>query len=355
LRKKVFKALRYLIFLLIGVLLLYIAFRGIDLQTLWEEFKHARYIWIFLSVLVLILSHMTRAYRWQLLIEPLNYKPQYSTTFFSLMIGYLANYAFPRIGEITRCGALGRTEKIPMDKLFGTVIIERVIDLITMALFLIILITAKFEFFSSFIKPNIFDPIGNKLAFLLNKSLLYWFLIIGSPVLLVVLLYLFRSRLYKLSVIRKIRDIIKGIFTGLKTVYTLKKAWPFIISSLLVWVLYWLMTYLAFYALPSTANLTPIDGLFILVIGSFAFVAPVQGGIGAFHWIVSGGLLLYGLTKEEGLAYATITHGSQMLATMLVGFISMLLLISVRKKRNIIQHEYPELHPGENPASEQVL
>ncbi|MBL7112462.1 MAG: flippase-like domain-containing protein [Bacteroidales bacterium] len=353
-KKKVFKVLRYTIFLLIGVLLLYLAFRGIDLEALWDEFKQARYIWIFLSVLVLTLSHMTRAYRWKLLIEPLNYKPLYSSTFFSLMIGYLANYAFPRIGEITRCGALGRTEKIPMDKLFGTVIVERVIDLVTMFLFLIILITAKFEFFSSFIKPNILDPIGNKLSFLLGKTILYWFILIGTPLLLVILLYLFRSRLYKWPLIRKIRDIIKGVFTGLKTVSTLKKVWPFIISSLLIWIFYWFMTYIAFFALPSTSNLNLIDSLFILVIGSFAFIAPVQGGIGAFHWIVSGGLLLYGLTKEEGLAYATITHGSQMLGTILIGSISMLLLISIRKKRNIKQHEHPEKHTGEDPSGKQA-
>ncbi len=349
-KKKAFKVLRYIIFLLIGVLLLYLAFKGIDFQALWYEFKQARYIWIFLSILVLTLSHMTRAYRWKLLIEPLGYNPQFSSTFYSLMIGYLANYAFPRIGEITRCGALGRTEKIPMDKLFGTVIIERVVDLFTMFLFLIILITAKFEFFSSFIKPNILDPVGNKLSFLLGKTILYWFILVGTPVLLVIMLYLFRSRFYKWSLIRKIRDIIKGVFTGLTTLSSLKKVWQFIISSLLIWIFYLLMTYIAFFALSSTSNLNLIDGLFILVIGSFAFVAPVQGGIGAFHWIVSGGLMLYGLTKEEGLAYATITHGSQMLWTILIGIISMLLLISVRKKRNIHLNEHPDAHSGENPA-----
>jgi len=350
LKKKLFKALRYALFLLIGILLLYLAFRGIDLKVLWEEFRHASYLWILLSVVVMTLSHMTRAYRWKMLIEPLNYKPLYSSTFYSLMIGYLANYAFPRIGEITRCGALGRTEKIPMDKLFGTVIVERVIDLMTMFLFLVILITAKFEFFSSFIKPSIIDPIGNKLAFLLSKSILYWFIIIGVPILLVVVLYLFRSRLYKWSLIRKIRDIMKGIFTGLKTVAKLKRVWLFIFSSLMIWIFYWLMTFIAFFALPSTSSLGIIDGLFILVIGSFAFVAPVQGGIGAFHWIVSGGLLLYGLTKEEGLAYATITHGSQMLGTMLIGFISMLLLISIRKKRNTNQNEQPEVNSAKDPV-----
>jgi len=352
LKKKVFKVLRYSIFLLIGVLLLYLAFRGIDLQALWEEFEQARYIWIFLSVLVLTLSHMTRAYRWKLLIEPLNYKPQYSSTFYSMMIGYLANYAFPRIGEITRCGVLGRTEKIPMDKLFGTVIVERVIDLMSLLLFLVVLIIAKFEFFSSFIKPKIFDPIGNKLSFLLDMTILFWFIIIGVPLLIIILFYMFRSRLYKWSLVRKFRDISKGVFTGLKTISSLEKVWPFIISSLLIWIFYLIMTYITFSALPSTSDLKLIDSLFILVIGSFAFVAPIQGGIGAFHWIVSGGLLLYGLTKEEGLAYATITHGSQMLGTMIIGFISMLLLISIRKKRNIKQHEHPDPYTGENPAIE---
>jgi uncharacterized membrane protein YbhN (UPF0104 family) len=112
----------------------------------------------------------------------------------------------------------------------------------------------------------------------------------------------------------------------------MKRSWAFILHSLLIWGSYWMMSYVAVFLMPATAGLKLIDGLFILVIGSFGFIAPVQGGIGAFHWIVSVGLTLYGIPKAEGLAFATILHGSQSLWTIFLGFISMLLLFLRRKR-----------------------
>ena len=306
------------------------------MKKLWTEILNAKYIWIIFSVVLLTSSHLVRAYRWNLLIEAMNYHPPFKNTFFSMMVGYLANYAFPRIGEITRCGVLAKTEKIPADKLFGTVIIERGVDVLTLLVFLVILITARFEFFSNFIKPQIFDPFGDFLSAICQKSVFLWILVIGIPVILLFLAYKYRARLAKLKFFIKIKDIIKGIISGLKTVYTMKRGFEFIVTSILIWIFYWLMTYVAFFAFSSTTGLKLIDGLFVCVIGSFAFVIPVQGGIGAFHWIVSLGMMLYGLTREEGLAFATITHGSQAVWTIILGTLSMIFLISVRRNKKTI-------------------
>lgn len=332
-KKTILKILRFVLFLCIGVVLLYFAFRGIDVKKLWTEMLNARYIWILISVALLTVSHFIRAYRWNLLIEALNYHPPLKITFFSMMVGYLANYAFPRIGEITRCGVLAKTEKIPADKLFGTVIIERGVDVLTLLVFLIILITARFEFFSHFIKPQIFDPFVDFLSSAFQKSVYIWIIVIGVPLILLVLIYIYRARLGKLKFFVKIKDIIKGIISGLKTVYTMKRGFLFIVSSFLIWIFYWLMTYTAFFAFSSTSDLKLIDGLFVCVIGAFAFVVPVQGGIGAYHWIVSLGMMLYGLTREEGLAFATITHGSQAVWTIILGTFSMIYLMLVRRNK----------------------
>lgn len=251
------------------------------------------------------------------------------------MVGYTANYAFPRIGEITKCGVLAKTEKIPANKLLGTVIIERVVDLLTLLIFMVILISARFEFFSGFIRPQIFEPVWDILSPVFRTSAIVWILLIAVPLLLIFLAFKYRSYLTKWSFSKKLKDLLKGILSGLKTVYTMKKNFQFIFFSFLIWTLYWLMTYIAFFALSSTADLKLIDGLFILVIGGFAFVAPVQGGIGAFHWIVSVGLTLYGISKEEGLAFATIIHGSQLLWTIILGLISMILLVSVRRHKEL--------------------
>ena len=332
-KKKILKVLKFILFLLIGIVLLYFAFRGIDMKKLWTEILNAKYIWIIFSVVLLTSSHLVRAYRWNLLIEAMNYHPPFKNTFFSMMVGYLANYAFPRIGEITRCGVLAKTEKIPADKLFGTVIIERGVDVLTLLVFLVILITARFEFFSNFIKPQIFDPFGNFLSSIFQKSAFIWIFVIGIPVILLFLAYKYRARLAKWKFFVKIKDIIKGIISGLKTVYTMKRGFVFIVTSILIWIFYWLMTYVAFFAFSSTIDLKLIDGLFVCVIGAFAFVVPVQGGIGAYHWIVSLGMMLYGLTREEGLAFATITHGSQAVWTIILGSLSMIFLISVRRNK----------------------
>lgn len=336
LKKKILNVIRFILFLLIGIVLLYFAFRGIDIQKVWIEIVNAKYIWIIASVLLLTTSHLIRAYRWNLLIDALNYRPPFKITFFSMMVGYLANYAFPRIGEITRCAVLAKTEKIPADKLLGTVIVERAVDVITLMVFLVILITARFEFFSHFIKPQIFGPFVDFLSSLFEKSIFIWITVIGIPLILLFLAYKYRARLAKLKFFIKIKNVIKGVISGLKTVYTMKRGIEFIVSSLLIWIFYWMMTYVAFFAFSSTADLKLIDGLFVCVIGAFAFVVPVQGGIGAYHWIVSLGMMLYGLTREEGLAFATITHGSQALWTIFLGTVSMTLLIFIRRNKKTI-------------------
>ena len=332
-KKSVLKTLRYLLFLGLALLLLFFAFKGIDLKILWNNLVHARYGWVAVPLLFATIAYLSRAYRWNLLIEPLGYKPKFKNTFNSMMVGYLANYAFPRIGEITRCGVLSRTEKIPADKLFGTVIIERLIDMLMVFILLFILLVGRFEFFGTFLNENILIPVWNMLTGITEKSLVFWFVVIFAGLSFIILFYLLlRARPDSNPIILRIRKIIKGMISGIQTVYKMKRSWSFVLHSLIIWGSYWLMSYFAVFILPATSGLKPIDGLFILVIGSFGFIAPVQGGIGAFHWIVSVGLTIYGISKEEGLAFATLLHGAQSLWTIFLGTVSMLLLFLNRKK-----------------------
>jgi len=250
-----------------------------------------------------------------------------------MMVGYLANFAFPRIGEITRCGVLAKAEKIPADKLFGTVIIERLIDMVMVFILLFILLIGRLEFFGGFLKENILIPVWNMFTGITEKSFVFWLVIIVMVSFFSFLFYLLlRARPDSNPVILRIRKIIKGMISGIQTVYKMKRSWSFILHSLIIWISYWLMSYFAVFILPATSDLQLIDGLFILVIGSFGFIAPVQGGIGAFHWIVSVGLTIYGISKEEGLAFATLLHGAQSLWTIFLGTVSMLLLFLSRKK-----------------------
>ncbi|HYX08779.1 MAG TPA: lysylphosphatidylglycerol synthase transmembrane domain-containing protein [Bacteroidales bacterium] len=334
-KKSLLNILKFLAFLSLGIVLLYFAFKGIKFQQLVKAFQSVNYWWVLLSLVFAFIAYASRAYRWSLLIEPLGYSPTFSNSFYSLMIGYLANFAFPRIGEITRCGTLSRTEKIPVDSLIGTVIIERATDLLSLLTLLIILIVAKFNFFGSFFNKNIFNPFYEKVAATFNFSVVIWIFIFSSILLFILLYFIFRARLAKLLFVKKTKKAIKGILSGIKTVYTMKKRGQFLLHTVLIWVMYWLMTYVVVFAIPATSDLTMVDGLFLLVIGGLGMSAPVQGGIGAYHWIVSLGLTIYGIPRADGLAFATISHESQSLFAIALGTMSFLVLFFAKKKKTV--------------------
>jgi len=337
LKKKIFKILRFLLFLTIALVLLYFAFRGVDAGELRNSFANARYGYVFLYLLIGFISLLSRSYRWMIMIEPLGHKVSFWNSFYSLNTGYLANFAFPRLGEITRCGSLSKAEKIPVDKLFGTVIVERVIDLAILVILLLILIIGRFDYFGNFIKNNIYTPLVEKVNESFGSTWILMLIIISIPVIIVIVYFLFRARLSEILVIQKIKSFIRGILDGLKTIYKLKRRWSFIFHSLLIWACYWLMTYAAFFALPETSQLKLIDALFLLAVGTLGWVVPVQGGIGAYHYMVTLGFTLYKIPREAGLTYATLSHGSQMLMLIVLGTISFMLLFAVQRKRSKLQ------------------
>ncbi|UCG26612.1 MAG: flippase-like domain-containing protein [Bacteroidales bacterium] len=334
-KNKILKIANFLIFLSIGIALLYLAFRGIDFQVLLTEFKTANYFWVLLSLVISILGFIVRALRWRLLIEPLGYYPRRRNTFYAVMIGYLANFVFPRIGEITKCGSLNKSDKIPLDSLIGTVIVERSIDVITMIILVFVVFFAKINFFGNFLKTQIFNPVLKEFSGYLRFTPVTW-IIISVIILGIAAFFLFfRKKLAGLPLYLKIRKIIAGVGSGLKTGFTMKRSGLFILFTIILWSLYFLMTWVVFYSLSSTSHLKAIDALFILVIGSIGITVPVQGGIGAFHWIVSLGLTLYHIPKEDGLAFATLSHESQMVLILILGSLSMIMLaLNKKKSRN---------------------
>jgi len=334
LKKTLSQILKVAGFLALGIVLLYFAFRGIAFDELGKTLREANFWWIGLSLLFAFLSFFSRARRWVLLIEPLGFKPTFRNTYHSLMVGYLSNFALPRLGEVTRCVTLGNREKIPVDSLIGTVIIERVIDLVMLLLILLFLLFSWMEKFGAFFSENIFDPLRQKVTAAFGGMFLFWMLVIGAMGLILLLLFLFRKPLGRIKLVIKIVDFLKGILDGLKSIYKMKRKWEFIIHSFLIWFLYILMTWVIVFALKETSSLTLIDGIFLLVIGGLGMSAPVTAGFGAFHWITSRGLVfVYGLTLEQGGAYAILAHEPNSLFTVLLGTISYLLLVISRKRK----------------------
>ena len=352
-KKKIFKTLRFILFLSIAGILLYFAFKGVNFDELWQSFLTARYGFILLYLLFGFLSLLSRAYRWTLLIEPLNYKASFMNSLYALNTGYLANFAFPRLGEITRCASLSKAEKIPVDKLFGTVIIERIIDLVMVTILLFVLIILRFDFFGTWLNENIFTPVADKLDSSIGGTWVLLVLFVGVPAAMIVLYYTFRERLRDVKFIQKPKSFIKGILDGLKSIYKLKRFWGFLFHSILIWFLYWAMTWTAVFTLAETSVLKPVDGLFLLVVGTFGFIVPAQGGIGAFHYVTALGLTLYAIPREVGLTYATITHGAQMIMLIVLGLISFMILFAVQRKSR--DAETGQITRGDNfPTAENV-
>jgi uncharacterized protein (TIRG00374 family) len=325
LKSSVQNVIKYILFSALGFGILYMAFKGVDLKELWHEMLSVNLWWVVLSLFFAFLGYFSRAMRWKILINPLGYNPSLKHTFFSLMLGYFVNLALPRAGEFARCAALQRSEHVPVDKLFGTVIIERVIDLCMLILLGLVVLCMKIDLFEPFIQKHIFTAFTDKITAI---PLLY---LIGAVVVIIgfVILLLISRNTFKVS--RKIINFAKGIIDGLKSIYIMKNRSAFIFHTLFIWFMYWAMTYVVFFAVDATEGLDMIDGLFILIVGGLGMSAPVQSGMGVFHYIVAQALIIYGLDYSEGLLYATVSHESQMIFVIGMGLLSMWVFSKIKK------------------------
>ena len=321
---KLVSFLKYIILLGAGAGLLFIAFKGISLNAIFHEIKQARVSWLLVSIAISFVSLASRAYRWKLLVEPLGYSPSLRNTIYSLSLGYFANLALPRLGEISRCGALSKAESIPFNKLLGTVIIERIIDVISLLICILLVAIIEFKRLGNFFSENITDPLFKKLnllfesPLLLSAAIIIIFILIG-----LVYYYVFKKNKENESVFSK---ILRGFVDGLRSVANLKRPWLFVFHSFFIWFLYYLGVYVCLFALPATENLGWGAALFLLVAGGIGMSAPVQGGIGSYHLLVSQGLMLYGVSQQDGLTFALLLHTLQMIIIVILGVASLLLL-----------------------------
>jgi hypothetical protein len=320
LKKGFIQAGKFIAFLLVGILLLWIAFRTVDFKALTKSLKGANYSWLILSTLLGLLGYLSRARRWIILINPLGYHPKFWNTFHAMMSGYLTNLALPRVGEITRCVALGKKEKIPVDQLIGTMVIERTIDLISLLLIMFGLFFTSGSNIRGYLNESIIVPFREKVLSVFGAAWIPWALFIGLSVISAFLLIRYKKRLRKIRFFSKIFDIGRGVINGLKSILKMKRNWEFIFHTVFIWFNYALMTWVVVFCLESTSHLSFGNSVFILVIGGLAMSAPVQGGIGTFHYFVSRGIaFVEGVSIEDASAYAILTHESQLVLVIVLG------------------------------------
>ena len=311
--KKLISASKYVISLFVAGALLYYVFRGWDLGDVVDRFTQVNYSWVLFSVFLSIVSHVLRAYRWNLLLAPVGYK-SLSTyrTFKAVMIGYLTNLVAPRLGEITRCGVLKRTDGVNMSASIGTVVAERIFDFLGLLSLIVLALAVEFDRLSGFFVDFINDKFGGlqMTSTKLGILLIFGFILAGG----LIILWWFRERIKRKPLYYKIRSFIREMIHGFTSVLRLEKKRWFWLSTIFIWVLYYVMAYVLFFSVESTSHLGLTAGLSVLIMGGLGMSAPVQGGFGTYHIFVGSVLLTYGIAEKDGFFFATLVHTSQTLS-----------------------------------------
>lgn len=323
------KTLQYLLSLAVAGGLMWYIFKDQDLANVWAKVQHANHWWLILVTIFTMVAAWSRAYRWNMLLQPLGYQPSPFHATVAVLTGYFANQLIPRAGEVTRCGTLNRLEKVPVNVSFGTVVAERVFDVVALLLLIGLAFVLEFDRLSGFFIDIIGDKIGGGsgdskigllavvgLVGLVLAGLSGWFYIKN------------REKLRQNSLIAKIEDFVMGLIEGLLSVRNLRNPWAFLFHTALIWTMYMLSSYVCFFVLPESSDLSLLAGLTVLIMGGLGMSAPVQGGIGPYHFLVSGALVLYGLSKETGLALATYIHATQMILMLILGGISFMITLA---------------------------
>lgn len=334
---KLKNAIRFSVFLGIGIFFIWIFLRNLTPEQKNEIIRSvndANYFWVILAIPLGILSHFVRALRWKMLIETMGYKPGNTNMFFAMIIGYFANLALPRLGEVSRCTILSKYENVPFNKSFGTVITERAFDLVVFVALFFINLALQADRLSGYINERIYKPLQEKLHLSFDLSGAVPWIIVGITAFAAIVFFIFRKRIRTNKLYIKLREMALGFVEGMKSLLVVKNKWLFIFYTLSIWGLYLLMAYIVFFSIPGSSGLGLDAGFAVLVFGSVGFMV-VQGGIGIYPAIVAETLVLYGVASIEGYALGWLIWTSQNLTIVLVGIISLLLLPILNNRKNV--------------------
>ena len=319
--RKMISFLKFSLPLLLGLVLLFYAFKNIQLDDFLSKLDQTRYEWVIGSMLLSSLAYVSRAYRWQLLLRAADQKVSTFRLTLAVFVGYLANLAFPRLGEVVRCAVLKKTNQIPVSLSIGTVVTERIIDSLVLLFFLIIALLLEFDLIVTYFE-NIFSIYHIPLDGLLYAALTL--LMIFSILVLVIL----RTHT---PLSQRTKKMASEVLRGILTIKSIQSKSLFLITTTVMWLTYFLMSYMIFFALEETSSLSLTAGFMLLVSGGIALALPVQGGIGTYHAMIAMMLGLYGIENTTGLFLATLLHSSQILSVVIFGGISLVITLGIEK------------------------
>ena len=310
------KALKIILPLVLGGFLVWYSLSKVSIATLLDYFKEANYWWIALGLFFGILSHLSRAYRWKFLLEPMGYKPDFGNSTMAVLVAYLVNYAVPRAGEVSRAAVMTNYENIPFEKGFGTIVAERMADLIMMLSIIAITLFVQFDFIYDLLTKN-FNPlkIGAILAVLIVVGFIF-------------------SRYVKKAtsgIGLKIKNFISGLVEGVMSIFKMKNKWAFIFHTVFIWLMYVLMFWATIPAIDGLS--VPLGGVLIGFIAGGFSIAATNGGIGLYPVAVAGALALFGIAEEPATAFGWIMWTAQTAMIIVFGGLAFLLLPIYNKNK----------------------
>lgn len=336
--------LKFLLFFGLGFLILYLLYRsqnanyiaecalkGIPeaecnlLDKLYQDFRNAKVQWIIAILLCFMVSNLARAQRWLMLLKALGVKANFFNAFFTIMLGYFANLGLPRMGEVIRAGVFARYEKIPTEKVLGTVVVDRGVDVLSLLFAILLAFLLQFGVIYQFIQENIND------SPFLSQNFLF---IVIAGILLLLVTWFFRQSILNWKVMQRFRHVFSGFAEGIRSVKTLKKKGWFVFHTAVIWLMYYLMTYLCFFAFEPTSGLSPLAGLIVFVFGGLGIVFPSPGGMGTYHAMIIAALAIYDIPGDEGFSFANILYFSvQLFCNISFGLLALILLPIINKNR----------------------
>ncbi|MBN8697835.1 MAG: flippase-like domain-containing protein [Bacteroidetes bacterium] len=333
-KSKYIQVLQYISLLGIGFGLSWMFFRDLNFSELEQVVGTGNFFWFYVVMAVSVAVYVFRTLRWQMLIKAIGHETKFHNIFAALSISYFVSFVVPRLGEVSRCLSVKKQHNIPFMELLGTVIIERVVDVISLMIMLLLTLILQFDQIIEFMQVNVFKPIyeGIILKILAGN---FWMLIAAITFLLLFIFLTFYFRKYiKERSPKLIMKFLEGLKQGLISIAKLKEKRLFFIYTVLIWLGYYFMTYFWFFVFKETSVLSWGACLAIVSIGTIGRSVPIQGGgMGAYHFLVNQVVLLYGVTGLFFKTLATLIHAGQTFFTFAMGLVGLIIFFVVYWKK----------------------
>ena len=299
--------------LLLGGAILYWMYRGFDFQQVERVVLHEMdWTWMLLSLPFGVMAQVLRGWRWRQTLEPLGEKTRRSVAVNAIFLSYATSLVIPRVGEFTRCGVLKRWDGVSFPKALGTVVTERVVDMVLMLLIMGLALALEMSTFGTF-----FAKTGTSLSGILSGFSWAGYLVTAICLVAIgVLLYLLARRL---TIYNKVKDTLRSLWEGVNSVRRVKSVPSFLLMTVGIWLCYFLHYYLTFFCFDFTADLGLVCGLVTFIVGSMAVIVPTPNGAGPWHFAVKTMLILYGVQDDQALYFVLIVHTVQTLLVVLLG------------------------------------